>query len=94
MGLAYNGGRLDASGFRRSPHHQHRRKESNHGRRQSRGETAGIGSGPFLAEIIGDTSSRGFLMGLAYNGGRLGGFIEIPLTPKPAMKIATIRMMG
>jgi hypothetical protein len=23
--------------------HQHRRKESNHGRRQSRGETAGIG---------------------------------------------------
>lgn len=33
------------------------------------------GSGPFLAEIIGDTSSRGFLMGLAYNGGRLGGFI-------------------
>ena len=33
------------------------------------------GSGPFPAEIIGDTSSRGFLMGLAYNGGRLGGFI-------------------
>ncbi|EQB1789798.1 MFS transporter [Klebsiella quasipneumoniae] len=33
------------------------------------------GSVPFLAEIIGDTSSRGFLMGLAYNGGRLGGFI-------------------
>ncbi|KAF6662347.1 MFS transporter [Enterobacteriaceae bacterium EKM102V] len=33
------------------------------------------GSGPFLAEIIGDTQSRGFLMGLAYNGGRLGGFI-------------------
>ncbi|OON41750.1 MFS transporter [Izhakiella australiensis] len=33
------------------------------------------GSGPFLAEIIGDTTSRGFLMGLAYNGGRLGGFI-------------------
>lgn len=33
------------------------------------------GSGPFLAEIIGDTSSRGLLMGLAYNGGRLGGFI-------------------
>ena len=33
------------------------------------------GSGPFLAEIIGNTASRGFLMGLAYNGGRLGGFI-------------------
>jgi len=33
------------------------------------------GSGPFLAEIIGDTKSRGFLMGLAYNGGRLGGFL-------------------
>lgn len=33
------------------------------------------GSGPFLAEVIGDTQSRGFLMGLAYNGGRLGGFI-------------------
>lgn len=33
------------------------------------------GSGPFLAEIIGNTTSRGFLMGLAYNGGRLGGFI-------------------
>ncbi|MCU7368934.1 MFS transporter [Pantoea stewartii] len=33
------------------------------------------GSGPFLAEIIGNTQSRGFLMGLAYNGGRLGGFI-------------------
>ncbi|QBC32355.1 MFS transporter [Pandoraea sp. XY-2] len=33
------------------------------------------GAGPFLAEIIGNTSKRGFLMGLAYNGGRLGGFI-------------------
>jgi len=33
------------------------------------------GAGPFLAEIIGNTSSRGFFMGLAYNGGRLGGFI-------------------
>ncbi|MEM5421073.1 MULTISPECIES: MFS transporter [Paraburkholderia] len=33
------------------------------------------GAGPFLAEVIGDTASRGFLMGLAYNGGRLGGFI-------------------
>jgi MFS family permease len=33
------------------------------------------GSGPFLAEIIGNTTSRGFLMGLTYNGGRLGGFI-------------------
>ncbi len=33
------------------------------------------GSGPFLAEMIGDTQSRGFLMGLAYNGGRLDGFI-------------------
>jgi MFS family permease len=33
------------------------------------------GAGPFLAEIIGDTAARGFLMGLAYNGGRLGGFI-------------------
>lgn len=33
------------------------------------------GAGPFLAEIIGNTASRGFLMGLAYNGGRLGGFI-------------------
>lgn len=33
------------------------------------------GAGPFLAEIIGNTASRGFQMGLAYNGGRLGGFI-------------------
>lgn len=33
------------------------------------------GTGPFLAEIIGNTASRGFYMGLAYNGGRLGGFI-------------------
>jgi MFS family permease len=33
------------------------------------------GAEPFLAEIIGNTASRGFLMGLAYNGGRLGGFI-------------------
>ncbi|WP_213301973.1 MFS transporter [Paraburkholderia sacchari] len=33
------------------------------------------GAGPFLAEIIGNTASRGFYMGLAYNGGRLGGFI-------------------
>jgi len=33
------------------------------------------GAGPFIAEIIGNTESRGFLMGLAYNGGRLGGFI-------------------
>lgn len=33
------------------------------------------GAGPFLAEIIGNTASRGLLMGLAYNGGRLGGFI-------------------
>jgi MFS family permease len=33
------------------------------------------GAGPFIAEIIGNTASRGFFMGLAYNGGRLGGFI-------------------
>lgn len=33
------------------------------------------GAGPFLAEVIGNTASRGFLMGLAYNGGRLGGFV-------------------
>ncbi|MCC8395555.1 MFS transporter [Paraburkholderia sp. MMS20-SJTR3] len=33
------------------------------------------GAGPFLAEIIGNTASRGFYMGLAYNGGRLGGFL-------------------
>jgi MFS family permease len=33
------------------------------------------GAGPFLAEVIGNTASRGLLMGLAYNGGRLGGFI-------------------
>ena len=33
------------------------------------------GAGPFLAEVIGNTASRGFYMGLAYNGGRLGGFI-------------------
>jgi MFS family permease len=33
------------------------------------------GAGPFLAEIIGNTASRGFFMGLAYNGGRIGGFI-------------------
>ena len=33
------------------------------------------GAGPFLAEVIGNTASRGLLMGFAYNGGRLGGFI-------------------
>lgn len=33
------------------------------------------GMGPFTAELIPDTPSRGFLMGLIYNGGRIGGFI-------------------
>lgn len=31
------------------------------------------GLGPFIAELLGDVRSRGFLMGLVYNGGRLGG---------------------
>lgn len=33
------------------------------------------GMGPFTAELVPDTPSRGFVMGLIYNGGRLGGFI-------------------
>jgi MFS family permease len=33
------------------------------------------GMGPFIAELIPDTPSRGFIMGLIYNGGRSGGFI-------------------
>lgn len=33
------------------------------------------GLGPFIAEMLGDVRSRGFLMGLVYNGGRLGGLI-------------------
>jgi len=33
------------------------------------------GLGPFTAEMIPDTSSRGFVMGLIYNGGRIGGLL-------------------
>ncbi len=33
------------------------------------------GMGPFTAELLPDTPSRGFIMGLIYNGGRIGGFI-------------------
>lgn len=33
------------------------------------------GLGPFTAELIPDTESRAFLMGLAYNGGRIGGLL-------------------
>ncbi len=33
------------------------------------------GMGPFIAELIPDTPSRGFIMGLIYNGGRIGGFL-------------------
>jgi len=33
------------------------------------------GMGPFTAELIPDTPARGFIMGLIYNGGRIGGFI-------------------
>lgn len=33
------------------------------------------GMGPFTAELIPDTPARGFIMGLVYNGGRIGGFI-------------------
>lgn len=33
------------------------------------------GLGPFIAEMLGDVRSRGFLMGLVYNGGRLGGLV-------------------
>jgi MFS family permease len=38
---------------------------------------AGIfaGMGPFTAEMVANTSARGLAMGLAYNGGRLGGLI-------------------
>lgn len=32
------------------------------------------GMGPFLAELVPDTPTRGFLMGLIYNGRRVGGF--------------------
>ncbi|HTK00329.1 MAG TPA: MFS transporter [Bordetella sp.] len=33
------------------------------------------GMGPFAAELVPKTSARGFAMGLAYNGGRIGGMI-------------------
>lgn len=33
------------------------------------------GMGPFAAELVPDTSARGFAMGLAYNGGRVGGLL-------------------
>lgn len=33
------------------------------------------GLGPFAAEMVPETSARGFAMGLAYNGGRLGGLL-------------------
>ena len=38
---------------------------------------AGIfaGMGPFTAEMVANTSARGLAMGIAYNGGRLGGLI-------------------
>jgi len=33
------------------------------------------GMGPFTAELMSNTSARGLAMGIAYNGGRLGGLI-------------------
>jgi MFS family permease len=33
------------------------------------------GLGPFAAEMVSNTSSRGLAMGIAYNGGRIGGLI-------------------
>lgn len=33
------------------------------------------GMGPFAAELVPETSARGFAMGLAYNGGRIGGLL-------------------
>ncbi|MFL5280248.1 MAG: MFS transporter [Rhodopila sp.] len=33
------------------------------------------GMGPFTAEMVSNTSARGLAMGLAYNGGRIGGLI-------------------
>jgi len=33
------------------------------------------GMGPFTAELVPNTPARGFAMGLAYNGGRIGGLI-------------------
>ncbi len=33
------------------------------------------GMGPFTAELLPDTGARGLAMGLAYNGGRLGGIL-------------------
>jgi MFS family permease len=38
---------------------------------------AGIfaGMGPFTAEMVANTTSRGLAMGIAYNGGRLGGLV-------------------
>jgi MFS family permease len=33
------------------------------------------GMGPFAAELVPKTGSRGFAMGIAYNGGRIGGMI-------------------
>lgn len=33
------------------------------------------GMGPFAAELVPTTSARGFAMGIAYNGGRIGGLL-------------------
>jgi MFS family permease len=33
------------------------------------------GMGPFAAELVPNTSARGFAMGIAYNGGRIGGLL-------------------
>jgi MFS family permease len=33
------------------------------------------GMGPFTAEMVANTSARGLAMGIAYNGGRIGGLI-------------------
>ena len=33
------------------------------------------GMGPFTAEMVSNTSARGLAMGIAYNGGRIGGLI-------------------
>ncbi|MCJ2063596.1 MFS transporter [Methylobacterium sp. J-088] len=37
------------------------------------------GMGPFTAEMIPDTPARGFVMGLIYNRGRLGGLLALSI---------------
>ncbi|WP_233837727.1 MFS transporter [Paraburkholderia sp. ZP32-5] len=50
------------------------------------------GMGPFAAELVPKTSARGFAMGVAYNGGRIGGMIAPYLIGALATSASGFRM--